>query len=259
MPRPLRIYSNSKIYHIILKGIDNQEMFYDDQDRQVFLKHLLVTKKEFYYQIYAYCLMDNHVHIVIKTENEFLSKAMQSLSIRYAHYFNRKYQRVGPLLQNRFRSKAVEDKRYFMEVCRYIHQNPENAGMAKTENYKWSSYKEYIGKEKIIDKSILLHYLNDDIKEFIKYTTDCEKNDINNFAEFELIERLTDEELTNIIMKKFNIDQYEKIIVFFKEKTKDELKVTIKQLKNIQGTNVTQLARITRIGRRYLEKIWKEK
>ena len=113
MPRPVRIYSNSNIYHIILKGIDNQNIFYDNQDRNFFLEQVSITKKEYNYQVYAYCLMDNHVHMVMKIHRDFLSKSIQSLMVRYVHHFNKKYDRVGPLLQNRFKSKNVEDLRYF--------------------------------------------------------------------------------------------------------------------------------------------------
>ena len=75
MPRPLRVFSNSKVYHIILKGIDSQTIFYDDQE--IFLKQISITKNEFDYIMYAYCLMVNHVHLVIKCDDIFLSKAMQ--------------------------------------------------------------------------------------------------------------------------------------------------------------------------------------
>ena len=171
MPRPLRIYSYSKIYHIILKGIDSQDIFYSDQDRNFFLKQLSITKQEYNNQIYAYCLMANHVHLVFKAEDEILSKSIQKISISYAQYFNKKYKKTGSLFQDRFKSKRVEDKDYFLEVCRYVHRNPENAGISKTKDYKWSSYKEYIGKEKIIDKNVLLHYFNNNIDEFQRYTT----------------------------------------------------------------------------------------
>lgn len=258
MPRPLRTYSISKIYHIILKGIDDQDIFYSNQDKNFFLKQLSITKKKFNYQIYSYCLMDNHVHMVIRIENELLSKAMQSISVRYAHYFNQKYKRVGPFLQNRFKSKKVEDLRYFLEVCRYVHRNPENVGMSKTEDYEWSSFKEYIGKEKIIDKKTLLHYFNNNIDEFIKYTIDDTLNNVNDFAEYEIIEKLTDEQLSNIIAKKIGIDETEDVAIFFKNRTKKEIKKDLLCLKNIQGTNLTQISRVIRIGRSRIEKIWNE-
>lgn len=164
----------------MIKGIDNQNIFYDDQDRRVFLKKLLMTKEEYDNKICSYCLMDNHVHLVIKIEKEFLSKAMQTLMIRYVRYFNKKYDRTGTLFQNRFKSKNVENLRYFLEVCRYVHQNPENAGIAKTEDYQWSSYQEYLKKGKIVNKEILLHYFNHDLNDFIKFTQKTNEYDYLN-------------------------------------------------------------------------------
>ena len=151
MSKVPRRHSKSKTYHIIFKGIDNQDIFYDNQDRRVFLKQLSKTKKDFNLNLYAFCLMDNHVHMVLKSEKDFLSKSMQSLTIKYVQYFNKKYKRTGTLVQSRFKSKSIEDQRYFLEVCRYVHRNPENAGIAKTKDYQWSSYQEYLGKSKIID------------------------------------------------------------------------------------------------------------
>lgn len=257
MPKLLRTYSNSKIYHIILKGIDNQDIFYDDQDRRVFLNDMLKTKKEFDCRFYAYCLMDNHVHLVIKTEKEFLSKCMQSLMIRYVQYFNKKYKRIGTLLQSRFKSKNIEDQRYFLEVCKYIHRNPEKAGIAKTENYEWSSYNEYVGKAKIIDKDVLLHYLDNDINEFIKYTDEDDGyENLDEMAEYEIIKKLTDVQISDIIMKIFDIKVASEMAYYFKNLSKTELKEAVDKLKLIKGTNKTQLARIIRINRSVIERMW---
>ena len=96
----------------------------------------------------------------MRVHNDFLSKTIQSLLVRFVHYFNNKYERVGTFVQNRFKSKAVENKEYFIDVCRYVHRNPEKAGICKTEEYEWSSYKEYIKQRKIVDKDILLYYFN---------------------------------------------------------------------------------------------------
>lgn len=257
MTRIKRKYSISNTYHIIIKGIDNQNIFYDDQDRRVFLKKLLITKEEYDMKIYSYCLMDNHVHMVIKIEKEFLSKAMQSLTIRYVHFFNKKYDRIGTLVQNRFKSKNVEDRDYFLKVCRYVHRNPENAKMAKTEEYEWSSYQEYLKMGKIVDKRALLYYYNNDISEFIKYTKECDNcENLNEFAEFEMMNKLTDEELFGIIMKIFNINDVDKVASFFKNHDKNELKNDIEKIKKIKATNKTQVARVIRVNRKIVEKFW---
>ena len=158
--------------------------------------------------------------MVIQCPDEFLSKSIQNLLIRYVHYFNTKYKRVGPLFQNRFKSKNVESQAYFIDLCRYVHRNPEKAGIAKTQDYEWSSYKEYIGKAKIVDKNILLHYFNNDVNEFIKNTTTLLFDEcLEDYFEYELVEHLNDEQLAHIIMQKFNIKDISDIAVFFKNNT----------------------------------------
>jgi len=253
-----RIPSNSKMYHIMFKGIDGQNIFYDDQDRIVFLKKLLMTKEEYDNKICSYCLMDNHVHLVIRIEKEFLSKAMQTLMIRYVRYFNKKYNRSGTLLQNRFKSKNIENQRYFLEVCRYVHQNPENAGMAKTEDYQWSSYQEYLKNGKIVDKEILLHYFNHDINDFIKFTQKIDENEyLKEFAEIEMIEKLDDNEVISIIMEMFKISDVSEVPTFFKNRNKEQLEDALKRIKKIKGISRRQVARIIRKDRATIEKYWK--
>ena len=170
MSRIPRIFCNSKIYHIILKGIDNQDVFYDDQDRYVFLEDILKSQKKYTYNVLAYCLMNNHIHMVIQVEDSLLSKAIQSLTIRYVYYFNKKYDREGPFVRNRFKSKIIVNKDYFLKVCRYVHRNPEKANIAKTNKYKWSSYNDYLSGKGITKTDILLYCFNNNIKDFIKFT-----------------------------------------------------------------------------------------
>ena len=264
MTKHSREYSHTDVYHIIIKGIDSQDIFYDDKDRIIFLKHLLETKLKFFYRIYAYCLMSNHVHLVLSVEDNLLSKSIQSLTIKYAHYFNKKYKRSGPFVQNRFNSKVVENRNYFLEVCRYVHRNPENAGFEKTQNYKWSSYKTYISKaeSKIVDKKTLMYYFNHNIDDFIKYTSfqeislTTEYNEWINFAEFELMDKLSDSDVIKIVMKHFGISDSSDIPCFFRQKNEHEFKELISSLKQIKGTNKTQIARIIRVSRRQIEKYW---
>ena len=257
MSRPIRRLGHSQVYHIILKGIDNQDIFYDSLDRKFFLKQISITKKNFNYLVYAYCLMTNHVHMVIKCKNDLLSKSIQSLVIRYVHYFNKKYSRKGSLVQDRFKSKNVETPKYFLEVCRYVHRNPEKAGIALTQNYEWSSYREYLGQEKIIDKQHLLYYFNNNLNKFVDYTTKTIGIDsIEDFVEYELINKLTDEQLTTIIMKKFDISDINQIGVFFKYRDRNDLKEDLEKIKTIPGTNKTQVARVIRIGRKVIQNLW---
>ena len=252
MPRELRKFSTKKLYHIIFRGIDKQDIFYDNQDRYIFLEYIMEIKKRFKLEVYSYCLMSNHIHMVIKVNDEFFSKSMQSLEIKYSIYFNKKYNRKGHLFENRFVSKTIEDLGYFIRVCRYVHQNPEKAGIDKIQNYKWSSFMEYITNEKIINKKILLHYFNNNVNELIDYTLNINNiEDMRDFAEFEIISRLSDEELCDIIKKIYNLKNVNDIRLM---KSEDKEK-TVKGLKLIKGTSYSQISRVTNLNRKYIAKI----
>ena len=253
MPRKSREYSLSDVYHVIFRGNDKQDIFYDDQDRYIFLDRMQITQDKFKYNIFSYCLMDNHVHMVIKVKDDLLSKSMHNLGIRYSMYFNKKMGRRGHLFENRYLSKKVENLDYFLNVCKYVHRNPENAKIEKTEKYKWSSYQDYIkNKQKIINPKVLLHYFNDDLDEFIKYTLEDNKNHLAKYAEYEIINKLNEDELIDIIKAKFDVENASDISLV----NKYEREEIIKRLAYIDGTNVNQLARITKISRYEIKKIW---
>ena len=199
MPRIARDYSEIKVYHITIRGIDKQYIFFEDKDKEKFIEIIKNTKEKYNYELYAYCLMDNHVHLVIYDREEKISRIMQSIEISYVFYFNKKYERIGHLFQNRFFSKKVENREYLKMLCRYIHQNPLNAGMAKTEEYKWSSYQSYIRSNKLVDTELLLSVFSKNIqeakKEFIKFHNIEIKNNeekIQNIIEYELQDKMTD-------------------------------------------------------------------
>lgn len=147
MPREARKLSSINIYHIMIRGNRKQDIFLEDEDRFKFIKVLKKTKQKKEYMLYAYCLMNNHVHLLIKEKDEQLSQTMKRINVSYVNYFNQKYQQVGHLFQDRFRSEPIEDENYLLAVLSYIHNNPLNAFIAKNlEEYAWSSYCLYIKK-----------------------------------------------------------------------------------------------------------------
>ena len=256
MPRIARRYSNTEVYHIIFRGNDKQDIFYDDKDKNVFLKMLKETKKKYKLEIYSYCLMSNHVHIVIRVKNEFLSGSMKSLGTRYSKYFNTKLIRSGHLFENRFFSSEVENLSYFLQVCKYIHRNPEKAKMDTTEKYKWSSYQEYVGnKNKIIDKKVLLNYFDNNIDKFKKYTLQNDDiESLNRLAVFEIKNKLDDEDLDKILIEKYKL-KFSTDVVNLCIKDKDEI---LLYLKEVTGTNINQISRVTRVKRYYIEELYKK-
>ena len=131
MPRQPRKQSCSSVYHCMLRGINKQDIFFDKKDYLEFQSIIKKTKEAFFYQLYSYVLMPNHIHLEIKDKNQKLSQIIHSMATSYANYFNKKYQRVGHLFENRFRSKNVENSCYILNLVRYIHQNPVKAGLTQ--------------------------------------------------------------------------------------------------------------------------------
>ena len=154
MARQARIASDTGVYHVMLRGVNRQDIFECDKD---YLKFLDLLRRAAYPRdddnkplppnlvIYAYCLMPNHVHLLVKeVPRMVISDAMKSISVSYAWYFNHKYEHLGHLFQDRFRSEVVRDFEYFITLLRYIHQNPVAAMICSDVNhYRWSSWCEY--------------------------------------------------------------------------------------------------------------------
>lgn len=179
MVRIPRRLSTSSIYHVMIRGNEKRDIFADDEDKYKFIDVLRLKKAEKKFELYSYCLMSNHVHLLINEKDSSIGDIMKCINVSYAMYFNRKYNRVGHLFQDRFRSEVVENDSYMLSAARYIHNNPVLAGVSDSPgNYKWSSYREYIGSRnnhKVTDVKLLLEILSINpekaIKEFINWTS----------------------------------------------------------------------------------------
>ena len=135
MPRQARKKSNSGVYHIMLRGINRQLIFEDDEDMQRFIETLKRYKDECGYSLYAFCLMGNHIHLLLKEGEEPISTILKRIAGSYVYWYNWKYGRSGHLFQDRFKSEPVEDDAYFLTVLRYIHQNPVKARICKKADW----------------------------------------------------------------------------------------------------------------------------
>lgn len=128
----------------MLRGINRQVIFEDDNDRKRFLKILRDTRDISGFRLHAFCLMENHVHLLIEPVSEPLETIFKRIGVRYSGWYNYKYQRSGHLFQDRFKSENVESNDYFMRVLRYILRNPMKAGLEERPGtYRWSSYLAY--------------------------------------------------------------------------------------------------------------------
>jgi len=146
MARPLRIEFPGALYHVTSRGHARQRVFRDDEDREMFLATLAWVVARFRWRCHAYCLMDNHYHLLIDTPQPNLSRGMRQLNGVYTQRFNRRHRQVGHLFQGRFKAILVEQEGYLLELARDIVLNPVRAKRVKTpERYPWSSYRSMLG------------------------------------------------------------------------------------------------------------------
>ena len=145
MPRKAREKSESGIYHVMLRGSNRQQIFHDDEDCQVFMGVLERVKQVSGMQLHAFCLMGNHVHLLIRETTEPLEIVFRRIGAAFVYWYNVKYDRVGHLFQDRFKSEPVNDDAYYLNVLRYILQNPVKAGICGSmADYAFSSAREYL-------------------------------------------------------------------------------------------------------------------
>lgn len=178
MPRQQRDKSNTGFYHVMIRGNERKNLFLDDQDRLYFMGILKTKKEDNRYKLHAFCIMDNHVHLLLQECEEDIANIMKRINISYVFYFNKKYQRIGHLFQDRYRSEKIEQDSYLLAVVRYIHRNPLKAGIVENmETYTWNSYREYalesIGHEKPVETELILGIFSENRdearKEFIQF------------------------------------------------------------------------------------------
>lgn len=148
MSRPIRIEFSDALYHVTARGDRREDIFEDDEDRQIFLSTLEQVITQCNWLCHAWCLMDNHYHLLIQTPDGNLSKGMRQLNGVYTQSSNRRHRRVGHLFQGRFKAILVDSDAYLLELTRYVVLNPVRAGMVKKpHDWPWSSYRASIGME----------------------------------------------------------------------------------------------------------------
>ena len=248
MPRLPRQKSESGIYHIMLRGINQQVIFEDDEDYIKFIETLKDYKAVSEYKVFAYCLMSNHIHILLKVEKEDLDLIMKRLAGSYVYWYNWKYYRKGHLFQDRCHSEPVENDSYFLTVLRYIHQNPVKAGLVKNvDEYKHSSYNDYINKNgTLIDYEFAFSLIKKD--EFIKFNK--ESNDDYCLDIDEQKFRLSDNDAKILIEKISKC----KTSIEFQNLSIEKRNTYIKNLKD-NGLSIRQICRLTGISFSIVRKI----
>ena len=175
MARPLRIEYPNALYHVTSRGNGREDIYLDDEGRLLFMQIMEEVCDLFNWSVSAWCLMDNHYHLLIRTPDANLSKGMRYLNGVYTQRFNKKEQRVGHVFQGRYKAIVVDEQAYLLELSRYIVLNPVRAGMVeRAEQFPWSSYQVVTGQKNCpkwfnrkwvlnqfgkADKIAILHYM----------------------------------------------------------------------------------------------------
>lgn len=149
MARPIRIEYPGAVYHVITRGNNRQVIFKDDRDRRTYLEKLSYYCEQKEVELLCYSLLSNHVHLLLETPKGNLSKFMQPFQTSYTVHFNKRHGRTGHVFEQRYKAFLVDKDHYLLQVSRYIHLNCVGAKIvARPQNYRWSSYRAYVGEDK---------------------------------------------------------------------------------------------------------------
>lgn len=249
MARRARIGSRYNLYHVVLKGINRQIIFEERQDYLSFLRVLEEYIEEGRFRLHAYCLMDNHVHMLIEPIMESLGNIMRRIEVKYARWYNSKYDREGYLFQNRYMCEPIEDAGYLINVFRYIHQNPTKAGLEKeVGEYPWSSFGCYAGIGGIACTEMFLGHFGkvNNCISFLKQVQD-EKDE---FLDCRSTSRMLDEEAIERWKQVSGLENpqaLQKMDIHTRDRELYRMvknKIPIRQISRITGISRTSISRI---------------
>jgi REP element-mobilizing transposase RayT len=159
MPRPPRIHYEGALFHVMTRGNDKQDIYLDDNDRIAFLERMRRIKNETGFSLYAYCLMTNHFHLLVRVRHISISAIMHRLLSGHCHQFNRKWNKEGHLFGGRYKAIHCAKDNYFKELVRYINLNPVSAGLvSQPGQWRWSGYKEMFDEQGfgLVDRDFVL-------------------------------------------------------------------------------------------------------
>ena len=241
---PRRARETGEFLHIIVRGNGKQILFEDDSDKVKYLSFIRKFADETEIVILAYCLMENHVHLLLRDSQAKISVFMKKTGVSYAQYYNRKYERTGHLFQDRYKSELIADDTYLLSVFRYILNNPAKAGICPAEEYPWSSYHEY-GKDNGLTDAGMLYDMIGSEAEFRQF---MQRDDEAEHLEAEPRKK-DDAWALETLQKELNLINGTQLQQFEK-KQRDEMLALLKK----KGLSVRQIERLTGINRGIIQK-----
>ncbi len=203
MPRKSRIISSSGIYHTILRSINQHIIFEEDADYQKFLFILSDSKTKHDIDIFAYCLMDNHVHILLHALPDDLPSFFRSIGSSFVHWYNSKYSRTGHLFQGRYFSVTIDSTRSYINVLNYIHNNPVKANMCRCPSeYRWSSFNAFYGQNNPLLNVSFSYDVAGSKETLLRYFANDNNTDFEGVSDYPPVKHFfTDEQALEIFRK----------------------------------------------------------
>ncbi|MCR4648376.1 MAG: transposase [Lachnospiraceae bacterium] len=254
MPRKPRVFSSTGIYHIILRSVNQHIIFEDDTDYLKFLYILSDCREKYSIDVYAYCLMDNHIHLIVNTPPDKLASFFQSVGTRFVRWYNTKYRRTGHLFQDRFHSTVIETERTFLSTLIYIHNNPVKANVCRyPSEYRWSSFNAYYGEKNTLLNVRYAYDIAGSKEMLLKYfAKNFDSTECNYLLEIEKMANrfFTDEKALEIFKNVTKLDstsEVEKLGKKLRNNYVRKLKkegLTLKQLSRLMNISLSTVIRI---------------
>ena len=253
MPHHARQKSESGYYHVVPKGLGDQIIFEDDSDRRLYIKLLANAKKEIGIRIHAYCLMSNHVHLILEDRANKMAEVLKYVHERYAAHFAEKTGRKGGIFSKPYWSEPIEADAYLLCAVRYVHANPAAAGICAASVYEWSSARDYLGKRAngITDTETVLEMCGG-LRGFIQFSKP-QNNTLLPFEGSKLKYHLSDDEAVCIAEGIVG-----ERISTLKTSDPDTRKKAVRALK-AQGFSKDRITRLSGLGRREIARILGER
>lgn len=248
----MRQISAMNLYHVMARGNWKQKIFNDDTEYAYYIKLAQEAKADTGIEIHAYCLMPNHIHFLLKGDPGQISDFMYRVSGRYAHFYNVKNEKVGHLFQGRYKSKPINNKYYYLNALRYVHQNPQEADICPMEKYKWSSYGDYdFETEGLTDTEFALTEFGSRAN-LLRLLREIAEDPDEIFDEPINKEQVVNEEIWKYLQEKYDIKDIETDFRFLR--SDEEKRVIIKDLKGM-GLKNYAVCRILRMDNRTMKKV----
>jgi len=264
MPRQSRQSSGTGIYHVMMRGINHQNIFEDVEDYYQFITTLDRMRVRYDDEgnpcgtnctYYAYCLMSNHFHLLIRERGESVGETVKRIASSYVYYYNMKYGRDGHLFKERFKSEPVNDMAYFVTLLRYIHQNPIKAGIVNNiKDYEYSSWGEYSGGVdpafQICDTATVLRRIPyTDFEAWVNDPLPDDANYLDDDNETPRL-RLSDDQVWQHIIKLTGVSNSSDFQKLVRDKQRETLRTLLET-----GASVRQLQRLTGLGRGLIQRV----